>query len=196
MANSSAPIKAPVGFNSPSIGVHHPSFLSPTRLPDIATRLQRVRMTEDKGSPISSSVRRRCDEPEDAKGSPKRVKVDTQSTVDVNSLKPGSDLQGDKKPQKRRDAGGYPKSRRGKGKDNKNVGRRRGNRPEVNEARPGPSETDPQDLSDKSPRLPKRQSAILLGFCGTGCAGMQMLVSSRSTTVSMHPTTLTDAFFL
>ena len=153
-------------------------------------------MTEDTGAPISSSAKRLCDE-DAAQGSLKRVRVDTQSTVDVNSLNPSSDiLQGDKKPINRRDAAGYPKSRHGKEKDNKNVGRRRrGNRPEVNETRTGASGADPQDMSEKSPRLPKRQSAILLGFCGTGCAGMQMLVSSRSTTVPMHPTTLTNAFY-
>ncbi len=148
-------------------------------------------MTEDTGAPTSSSAKRFCDE-DAAQGSPKRIRLDTQSPIDVNTLNPRSDdLQGDKKPPKRRDAAGYPKSRHRKENDNKNVGRRRGNRPKVNETRTGASETDPQDLSEKSPRLPKRQSAILLGFCGTGCAGMQMLVS-RST-VSVHPT-LTNTF--
>ncbi|KAH9072309.1 tRNA pseudouridine synthase [Lactarius deliciosus] len=134
-------------------------------------------MAEDTGAPTptSSSAKRPCDE-DVAQGSPKRVRVDTQSTVDVDTLNPSSDvLQGDKKHPKRRDA--YPKSRHGKEKDNKNVGRRRRNRPEVNEAR---TETDPQDLSEKSPRLPKRQSAILLGFCGTGCAGMQIQPNTRT----------------
>ena len=28
----------------------------------------------------------------------------------------------------------------------------------------------------KTPRLPKRQCALLIGFCGTGCNGMQMYV--------------------
>jgi tRNA pseudouridine38-40 synthase len=147
-------------------------------------------MTEDTGVPI---VKRPCDE-DATQGSPKRVKVVAQSAVDVNTLNPSSDLlQGDKKSPKRRDAAGYPKSRHRKEKDNKNVGRRRrGSRPEVNETRTGASEADPQDSSEKSPRLPKRQSAILLGFCGTGLAGMQMLVSSHST-VSVHPTT--NAFY-
>jgi hypothetical protein len=39
------------------------------------------------------------------------------------------------------------------------------------------TEADPQDAAEKAPRLPKRQSALLIGFCGTGCAGMQMWVS-------------------
>jgi hypothetical protein len=95
-------------------------------------------MTEDTGVPI---VKRPCDE-DTAQGSPKRVKVDTQSAVDVNTLNPSSDLlQSDKKSPKRRDAAGYPKSRHRKEKDNKNVGRRRrGSRPEVNETRTGASE--------------------------------------------------------
>ncbi|KAF8268812.1 pseudouridine synthase [Lactarius quietus] len=66
-------------------------------------------------------------------------------------------------------------------KDNKNVGRRRrDNRSEVNETHTGTPEPAPQDLSEKSPRLPKRQSAILLGFCGTGCAGMQIQPDART----------------
>ena len=49
-----------------------------------------------------------------------------------------------------------------KGKQNeKNKGRRRGTRPQA-EDRP------------KTPRLPKRQCAILIGFSGTNYAGMQM----------------------
>jgi hypothetical protein len=150
----------------------------------IATGLQIARMAEDTGAPTSSSAKHHCDE-DTAQGSPKRVRVDTQPPVNV-ALNPGSDvLQSNKKPPKRRDAAGYPKSRHGKEKDNKNVGRRRGNRSEVNETHTSTSEPVPQDLSEKSPRLPKRQSAILLGFCGTGCAGMQMLV--LRSTVSVHP---------
>lgn len=32
------------------------------------------------------------------------------------------------------------------------------------------------DDTAKTPRLPKRQCALLIGFCGTGCNGMQMCV--------------------
>ncbi|KAN0137009.1 pseudouridine synthase [Lactarius tabidus] len=136
-------------------------------------------MAEDTGAPTSSSAKHHCDE-DTAQGSPKRVRVDTQPPVNV-ALNPGSDvLQSNKKPPKRRDAAGYPKSRHGKEKDNKNVERRRGNRSEVNETHTSTSEPVPQDLSEKSPRLPKRQSAILLGFCGTGCAGMQIQPDVRT----------------
>ena len=148
------------------------SLIGPVIL--VAHRPQKYRMTEDTGAPPSNPAKHPCDE-DTAQVCPKRVKVDTQTPIDVNALKPGSDVLPDnKKPAKRRDA--YPKSRHGKEKVNKNVGRRRRNRPEQPDETTRTTETVPQDLSEKSPRLPKRQSAILIGFCGTGCAGMQMLV--------------------
>ena len=150
----------------------------------IATRLQTARMAEDTGEPTSSSAKRGCSE-DASQDSPKRVRLDTQSPVNVALSTGSDDLQGNKKSTKRRDAAGYPKSRHGKEKDNRNVGRRRGIRSEVNETHTSTSEPVPQDLSEKSPRLPKRQSAILLGFCGTGCAGMQMLV--LCSTVCVYP---------
>jgi tRNA pseudouridine38-40 synthase len=52
-----------------------------------------------------------------------------------------------------------------KGKQNgKNKGRRRGTRPQVDDHADRP----------KTPRLPKKQCAILIGFLGTNYAGMQM----------------------
>ena len=52
-----------------------------------------------------------------------------------------------------------------KGKQNeKNRGRRRGTRPQVEEHANRP----------RTPRLPKKQCAILIGFLGTNYAGMQM----------------------
>ncbi|KAI0286054.1 pseudouridine synthase [Russula aff. rugulosa BPL654] len=118
-------------------------------------------MAEDTGSATSGMPAKRHSAQDTPQSSLKRVKVDLQST--------------------KRDASGYPKSRRGKEKDNKNVGRRRrDHHPGRNEAGDADAtEADPRDVpeTEKSPRLPKRQSAILLGFCGTGCAGMQMSVS-------------------
>lgn len=35
------------------------------------------------------------------------------------------------------------------------------------------------DDGEKTPRLPKRQCALLIGFCGTGCNGMQMCVDAK-----------------
>lgn len=37
-------------------------------------------------------------------------------------------------------------------------------------------EPAPDDGTPKEPRLPKRQTALLLGFCGSGYSGMQMYV--------------------
>lgn len=55
-------------------------------------------------------------------------------------------------------------SQKGKQKE-KNKGRRRGTRPQQ-------AEDDPDH--SKPPRLPKKQCAVLVGFSGTGYAGMQM----------------------
>ncbi|THV05558.1 pseudouridine synthase [Dendrothele bispora CBS 962.96] len=67
---------------------------------------------------------------------------------------------------KKRDASGYPKSRKGKEKQTRNPGRRRGTRPEGEEGEEG-------SAGPKEPRLPKRQCALMLGFCGSGYRGMQ-----------------------
>lgn len=75
----------------------------------------------------------------------------------------------------KRDAASWAKSRKGKEKRTKNVGRRRGPRHD-----PDPSDT-PKNADElggepRPPRLPKRLTALLIGFCGTGCSGMQMCV--------------------
>lgn len=80
-----------------------------------------------------------------------------------------SDLAAPDTKQGKRDAAGWAKSRRGKPKDAKNRGRRRGTRhPDAQDKEEG------EEQGPKIPRLPKRQSALLIGFCGTGCNGMQM----------------------
>jgi len=135
-------------------------------------------MAEDTGASTLGSTKRRCDQDTTSQSNPKRVKVDIQPTTGASAPNLSPDTPHSiKKSQKRRDAAGYPKSRQGKEKDSKNVGRRRRDCPETSEAGAvASSEADPQDAPEKAPRLPKRQSAILLGFCGTGCAGMQMSV--------------------
>ncbi|KAF8845063.1 pseudouridine synthase [Paxillus ammoniavirescens] len=70
----------------------------------------------------------------------------------------------------KRDAAGWPKSRKAKEKEGKNVGRRRGTRIEGPREVPG----DHEEEGSKVPRLPKRMTALLMGFCGTGCSGMQI----------------------
>jgi hypothetical protein len=141
-------------------------------------------MAEDTGSATPGMPAKRPSAQDTPQSSPKRVKVDLQSTVGASPPDSNADVpQSNKKSQKKRDAAGYPKSRRGKEKDNKNVGRRRRDHPGRNDSEAGAAEVteaDPGDVdvpvAEKAPRLPKRQSAILLGFCGTGCAGMQMSV--------------------
>ena len=99
----------------------------------------------------------------------------------------GGDAQGEGKGEKnrnmsrRRDAAGYAKSRKGKEKDGKNAGRRgrRGTRNEEAQVGEGSTRATVEGglgEAQKAPRLPKRQCALLIGFCGTGCSGMQMYV--------------------
>jgi tRNA pseudouridine38-40 synthase len=131
---------------------------------------------EDARTATAGSTKRRSEQ-DTPPSSPKRVKVDVQSNKGANS-NADTAPQDNKKLRKRRDAAGYAKSRQGKEKDGKNAGRRRrhaGDGPDTNQVEVG-AEADPPDVPEKAPRLPKRQSAILLGFCGTGCAGMQMSV--------------------
>lgn len=151
--------------------------------PTITAAWHRYLMAENTSIAASGMPAKRHSAQDTPQSSPKRVKVDLQSTVGASPPDSNADIpQGNKKSPKKRDAAGYPKSRRGKEKENKNVGRRRRRddrgRNEAGAAAEA-TEADPRDVpvAEKAPRLPKRQSAILLGFCGTGCAGMQMSVS-------------------
>lgn len=60
----------------------------------------------------------------------------------------------------------------------KNNNTRRGTRPERADGEVGGEEKERNE-----PRLPKRQCALLLGFCGSGYSGMQLYVSSQLYTV-------------
>ncbi|KAH7914642.1 pseudouridine synthase [Hygrophoropsis aurantiaca] len=117
----------------------------------------------------------------------KRAKLEhnAQDTIDEASvdLKPAevenSGDSGDKS-SKKRDAAGWPRSRKGKAKDTKNVGRRRrGTRNEEATSKMQLEEPS-REQSPKPLRLPKRQSALLIGFCGTGCNGMQIQPNVRT----------------
>jgi tRNA pseudouridine38-40 synthase len=96
---------------------------------------------------------KRAGEDEDRLDDRKRLKLDSvdESPAEDSSIK---DAKHDKK-----------NTRKGKEKKEKNKGRRRGSRTD---------ERLQDDDRPKTPRLPKKQSALLIGFCGTGCAGMQM----------------------
>ena len=65
-----------------------------------------------------------------------------------------------------------PKAQRDKEKP-RNVSRRRASRNDELRAR---GAADVNEDIPKAPRLPKRQCALLLGFCGTSFNGMQMCV--------------------
>ncbi|KAI0299306.1 pseudouridine synthase [Russula brevipes] len=140
---------------------------------------------EDARPATAGPAKRRSDQ-DTPPCSPKRVKVDVQSNVGANSTADSPQEDNKKPPRKRRDAAGYAKSRQGKEKDGKNAGRRRRHGPDgpdTNQAEVARgAEADPPDpdVPEKAPRLPKRQSAILLGFCGTGCAGMQIQPDART----------------
>ena len=46
-------------------------------------------------------------------------------------------------------------------------------------------EGEDEETKEKGPRLPKRMCAVLIGFCGTGCQGMQMCVAFRSVWINV-----------
>ncbi|TDL23959.1 pseudouridine synthase [Rickenella mellea] len=79
-----------------------------------------------------------------------------------------------------RDASGYPKSRRGKEKQNKNKGRRRGTRTVDDELAGGAAGTE-GEATEKKSRLPKRQCALLIGYSGSGYNGMQIQANTVRT---------------
>ncbi|EPQ56520.1 pseudouridine synthase [Gloeophyllum trabeum ATCC 11539] len=70
--------------------------------------------------------------------------------------------------------GGKAKGKQGKDKKAKpkGKGRRRGTRQD--------GSGDEGESGPKTPRLPKRQCALLIGFCGTGCNGMQIQPNVRT----------------
>ena len=67
---------------------------------------------------------------------------------------------------------------RSKGQTSKSAGRRRTSRNDE------PAHTP----SGRGPRLPKRQCALMIGFCGTGCSGMQLWVLTSFHLTAAHRT--------
>ncbi|KAJ7763584.1 pseudouridine synthase [Mycena maculata] len=122
---------------------------------------------------------------------PKRVKTDEETAVDdgqataseqpAASETPAADAPdaakaGGRPKGKGRGAAANPKSRKGKEKDTKKPGRRQRTRNEE-VAEDGPAETSGEP---KTPRLPKRMCALLIGFCGSGYSGMQIQQNSKT----------------
>ena len=136
----------------------------------------------------STSLKRSQDHaPEDAASASKRQKPDGPQTVEEGERKaeeggetgevstPGE--KGKRKErEKERKGGGRNKRQRGKKGEEKDYvrNRRRGTRPEGEEAPAA------ENGESKGPRLPKRQCALLIGFCGDGFNGMQMYVDMPS----------------
>jgi len=110
-------------------------------------------------------MKRKAEESTDVDRSGKAAKFNaTQPEAGSSSSPAGkSAQQADQKQEKK-------KGRAWKDKGNVKVGRRGRRREEPAE---GEESTEP-----KTPRLPKRQCALLIGFCGTGYSGMQLYSTS------------------
>lgn len=123
------------------------------------------RTHEDGDAPEPKRVKT-SEEMETADG---EVKAEGQTTSETPAPDAGNALPASG-PKGKRDAAGFPKSRKGKEKDTKNTGRRRRTRNEE-ALEDGVPEASGEP---KTPRLPKRMCALLIGFCGSGYSGMQM----------------------
>lgn len=138
--------------------------------------------TEPSTADASTTLKRDAREPSiPADSSPKRVKLDLPPSPPpvLNAEDSAQSTAQEKEKGKgkgKRDASGWAKSRKGKEKGTKNVGRRRGTKGDGEGRDPSLLPEGAESEKDKGPRLPKRQCALLIGFCGTGCAGMQMYV--------------------
>ncbi|KAI0954838.1 hypothetical protein AcW1_006610 [Taiwanofungus camphoratus] len=120
--------------------------------------------------------------PDVALAVPKRLKMDSEpasegetsgGTAHGESNQPTS-AEGDKPPSSRGgEKSGRP--RKSKEKEGKVRDRRRGTRGEETESR--------DSAEPKAPRLPKRQCALLIGFCGAGYNGMQIQPDPKLRTI-------------
>lgn len=112
------------------------------------------------------------------------VKVQSESAECVDTLQPESQATTNREsgPSKTvfKSASGASKK---KEKKERNAGRRRGARgapwgpkdaSEANDNHKDAGDDGTGTSSEKTPRLPKRQCALLIGYCGSGCNGMQM----------------------
>jgi len=112
----------------------------------------------------------------------KRVKLQTGSVVEdstmegveeCNAKEPGNST---KRPHDRP----RPKSERNKDKESKKGGRRSRRQMRNEEDANKVDEATGQEEGPKPPRYPKRQCALLIGFCGSGYSGMQMYGSRKA----------------
>ncbi|TFK85496.1 tRNA pseudouridine synthase [Polyporus arcularius HHB13444] len=145
---------------------------------------------ESSAAPTSSLKRPQEDDPGTASKRPKAAETVSEESETVNTLEGEGEgevagsgeaaeaADGKGKGDKRGDAKKKQKGKKGKDKDKDYVrSRRRGTRPEGEEA-PAPENGEP-----KAPRLPKRQCALLIGFCGDGYNGMQIQPDPKLRTI-------------
>jgi tRNA pseudouridine38-40 synthase len=148
-------------------------------------------MTSQPGTPSTSVVseadqglkRRRMAEASEAGPSQKKPKIlvtqDIESTVPEEAAAQNSSNALASKNQARRNQ--TRRTGRERRERNKEQGMRRGTRPEGEEV---------QDSDEpKGPRLPKRQCALLIGYCGSGYSGMQWYVISNYFSYQLYKTT-------
>ncbi|KAF7793500.1 hypothetical protein EIP86_004612 [Pleurotus ostreatoroseus] len=116
-----------------------------------------------------------ADELSPMKAIKKRQKQDTASEQDAPpEVKAGeSSKAAEKRPSERKHKESR-KSARDRREAEKAVGKRRGTRPE------GESPPQTEESGSKAPRLPKRMSAMLIGFCGAGYNGMQIQKDAKT----------------
>ncbi|KAJ6620637.1 pseudouridine synthase [Mycena sp. CBHHK59/15] len=131
----------------------------------------------DEDSPGADPKRVKTSREEDATANAETAPVAEPSVADAQAGESAVSSSGEpnQTQSKRRDAAGFPKSRKGKEKDTKNSGRRRRSR---NDEAQGES-VDASEES-KAPRLPKRACVLLIGFCGSGYRGMQIQTNVKT----------------
>lgn len=149
-----------------------------TPLSDAQTQQETALDTsQDLDIPASSSAP--LDNSDASASIPPQLDSDATPVVPQSSTDPDAPKSKDGNKDKKRNDSGNQGQGKGSGKSDKKKDKksgkdpashgwsRRGTRKE-GEARP--------EGEEKAPRLPKRQCALLIGFCGTGCNGMQMYV--------------------
>ena len=113
----------------------------------------------------------------------KRVKLQTDSVVEDSTMEEGvEELDNAKEPgssTKRPHGRPRPKRERNQDKESKKDGRRRRRQMRNEEDANKVDEATGQEEGPKALRYPKRQCALLVGFCGSGYSGMQMYGSMK-----------------
>lgn len=107
----------------------------------------------------------------------KRVKLQTDSVVEGSTMEGVEELEKPGSSTKRPHGQPRPKRERNKDKESRSRGRRQmRNEEDANKV----DEATGQEEGPKAPRYPKRQCALLIGFCGSGYSGMQMYGSRKA----------------